>query len=216
MSGSISGQLRRRFCFRASSSLSSGVQVRFLIGRVDGERRALSTRRQECRTSFSKGISIAAPVAFLTCKYPLTSCKASLDIYHTLSSSSPSLTTTEHPFSSFGRELRGESIANIRRAEGDGRRVSANVDVRLQGEPVADLPLPAADLLGPGERIGRPNPGGEESHGDAIKDGGALSSPLDFGEGGYTLRVTQEVWPSSYLAMGSKDLERRVRLLPRE
>ena len=45
--GSISGQLRRRFCFCPSLSMPSGVLTRFFDNRADGERGVLSTRRLE-------------------------------------------------------------------------------------------------------------------------------------------------------------------------
>lgn len=154
--GSISGQLRRRFGFCASSSLSSGVPTRFLVSRANGERRALPTRGSERPTSSSfhpEGISIATPLAFLTCKYPLRSRNAPLDMNHTVSSSSPSITTMEHVLSDVGRrqEGRGRAFAGFRRVENG----SVKVDARLREESIDDLVLPVEDFPGLGARSER-------------------------------------------------------------
>jgi len=228
--GSMLGRIRRRFGFWIPSLSSSGLLVRF---RVDEERGILSARRWERRTSPSsppERTSIAAPVAFLTCKYPLTSCNASLDINHILSPSSPSFTTTEQPLSDFrrGRQSRGEAVASVRPTEGDGRTggsrgKSFGADARLQEYLAVDLlvarPTGFRRLGKRSARAGRSASEGELSRRDADEGAISLPFPFDLDDGGgesdsLTRLVVQEAGSTSCSARVSKDFDLRRRLIP--
>lgn len=83
---------------------------------------------------------------------------------------------------------------------------------------MVDPLLPAEDFLGLGgrsARFGRPSSSGEGSHEDVTN----LSFPFNPGEGRQNLsvlRITQDVWSSSYLAKDSEDFDRCVGSLPGE
>lgn len=176
--------------------------------------------------------SIAVPIAFLTCKYPLTSCNASLDINHTLSSSSPSFTTTEHLLSDFRRGWRpnGEAVTSVRLTESDDRAdddkgESVGANECLREELAAGLLVAGpADLRGLEEmsaRVGRSASDGELSRGDANKRGSSLPFPFnpdnDGGESSSsTRRVVQGFGSASCSARLSEDFNLCARLFPRE